>query len=295
MNAVVRWSLLLALVGVAVILGSDDARAEEVIADGGFESGSIQAAAPGQPVTYGTWLPDDFPAGEPSRVEAVTDPVLSGDYAAQVDTLTAPSGRFIFQDFQGGTQCFTWTFSVYPQGGVSTAELLQDWDRGAGQAQFVSAVTFTDAGIAFSGWGKSASSPDVIDQDQWHTIVVEANTDNRTQTFTVDGDQKASLDIEVADSTPETIILGDVAGQAGHGLYTYDDVSLDVRQCAHRGGFGPTETSAGSATNAAAISEEPEDDGGFPWWIVLLVILVAAGLFLFFALWRRRRKPEAGQ
>jgi hypothetical protein len=267
----------------------------DVMNDGGFESGEIVAPVPGQPVS-GVWTADAFPAGDPSRVEAVNDPVLTGGFAAQIDTLAAQSGRFIYQDFEGGTGCFTWTFNVYPEGGVSTAELLQDWDRGAGAAQFVSRVNFNADGTAFSGWNAASRTLSlVLTPGEWHEVVVEADADTLTQTLTIDDERLAQFQARVADTVAETIILGDVAGRAGKGLYTYDDVSLTVRECAGvaPGTDGVSTGVASQPTDAPeTASEEPDDgdDGGSPWWILLLAIIALLIILLLLFLWRRRRK-----
>ncbi len=266
------------------------AQGTDIIGDGGFESGSIGLPVAGQPPVYGEWVADQpGSATDTATVEAVGSPVLEGDYAGQVDTRTAQSGRFIYQDVETGTGCFTWTFHVYRDEGISTAELLQDWDRGVGNALFVSALTFDDTRIVFTGWGAAQTIAEPLSTGDWHEVVVEADGDNATQTLSIDGEQLAEVTAAASDTVVETIILGDVSGVADHGLYTYDNVSIEAREC--EGAPAQATSSAGATPTPAPATSADEDGGGFPWWLVIVIIIVAGGLFLFLW-WRRRRRPE---
>ncbi len=280
-------AILIALTTLALLPTGRGYAKEELIGDGGFESGTIAPPDPvGQPVTYGSWIADQPGAG-PSVAAAVTSPVFAGAYAGQVDTRTSEGGRFIYQDIERGTSCFVWTFQLYREEGKNTAELLQDWDRGMGQARFVTALTFSDSGTAFSGWGLSLNAA-ALTKEVWHEISVEADGPALNQTLLIDGAVAGVIAPTVADTVPQTIILGDVSGVADNGLYTYDDVSLIGRECDSR-------ASPAAATRSASASALPrlrgdERGANFPWWIVA-VVLIAGGLIFFFV-WRRRRSSN---
>jgi hypothetical protein len=278
----------LTAIALLALPASSSAQGTNIIGDGGFESGKIGLPVEGQPPVYGEWVADQPSAGDTATAEAVTSLVFEGDYAGEVDTRTAQGGRFIYQDVELGSGCFKWTFHVYRDEGVNTAELLQDWDRGMGNALFVSRLTFNDKGIAFSGWGAAARTiEEPLSSGEWHEVTVEADADAGTQTLSINGEQFAEFEAADSSTVVETIILGDVAGVADHGLYTYDGVSIQATECA--GAPAQETTTAGATSAPSSPAAGDADDGNFPWWIVAVVIIVAAALF-FFLWWRRRRR-----
>lgn len=223
------------LMATAIAAGMQSLRAaaegSQVIADGDFEVGGEFACYSSYPppVHYGGWA-TRFTCDD-GVVDRVTSPVHGGSYAAQIDTRAESIGRYIYQDVLDTTACFTWTFQVYRSEGQNTAELVADWHQGGGFANPVSVVQFSDDHTIFVAWEASTQLSLVLSPGSWHEVVVQADGSTGTQTLLIDGNQEAKLTSLTADFAPESIIMGDVSGSARHGLYTYDDVSLEAKPC----------------------------------------------------------------
>ena len=285
-------SVLLVAAIALLAAGSDGANAQEALGDGGFETGSIAPGPAGLPPVIGSW--NSLPRSDGSVADAVTDPVLSGDYAAQIDTRSTDFGRYIYQDMKATTACFTWTFNVYRGEGINWVELVADWDRGGGAGSPVSAVIFTDDRVELRTWDTRANSPEgALGAGEWHEVVVEADATNLVQTFSIDGSEVAKVQADTAESVPGTIIIGDVAGNAQHGLYTYDDISLEAAECPAAGEESPetaVEETPPAESAGETAAQEADDDGGFPWWLLIIIIVIAIALLILFGLARRRRR-----
>jgi hypothetical protein len=306
--------LVLTLVAAAALAllvgGSDRARGQEALADGSFESGSLPEYETGALEQFGSWAVGTLADSTNTTPVVVTDPVLSGQYAAQLDTRTADRGRTIYQDVDIDSPCFRWTFNVYRGEGINWAELIAGWRVGGDASGPVSVVIFTDNRVEFRTWDLGATSPEPLSTGAWHEIVVEADAANLVQTFSIDGSVVAEVQAESAPFAPETIIMGDVAGNAQHGLYTYDDVSLQPTDCPGDGdepaatgtgeatpvGGTPASELAGDQTPAAETDAEAasdDDDGsGFPWWLIVLMLIILALLILVLLYLRRRRSQQ---
>jgi hypothetical protein len=294
---------LLAAVAIASFAGGDTASAAEAITDGGFENSEFNPSTGSEPA-IGRW--DSSRDVEGSFAGAVESPVLSGTFAAQVDTRSVDFGRSIFQDLEGTTPCFTWTFNVYRGEGVNWVELINA-RAGGGVANPVSLVILSDTAIEFRAWGTATSLSQPLSPDTWHEIVVEADAPNLVQTFSIDGEVAAQVPTETAEFAPETIFMGDVGSAALHGLYTYDDVSLDSRECDGDEPSSSTDAEETPADQPASTDadETPEaggetapqqagdDDGSsFPWWLIVLIVILVLAFLLWFLYWRRRKSQE---
>lgn len=287
-------SLLLVAALALLIAGSDGANAQEALGDGGFESGSLAEAEAGLPEVFDSWAVTPS-LGDNSTAAVVTDPVLTGTYAAQLDTRSAASRLYMYQDV-AGTPCFTWTFSVYRGEGINWVELVADWDRGGGAGSAVSAVIFTDDLVELRTWDTRANSPEgALSAGEWHEVVVQADATNLVQTFSIDGSEVAKVQADTAESVPGTIIIGDVSGNAQHGLYTYDDVSLEAEDCPAAGEESP-DTAAEETPLAETAAEETvqeADDDGFPWWLIVIIVIAApTALLIVLGVARRRRRTD---
>jgi len=167
------------------------------------------------------------------------------------------------------------------------AEIIYSWRGDNGPTKIITVLGYDESGITFNAWDASDSLSTVLSPGEWHEVTVEADSDQKTQKLLIDGEQVAELTAVNADAVADTMIIGDVAGQAFQALHTYDDVSLDTHACS---GAPAQETDSPVASGAApAISEK--DGGGFPWWIIVVIVIVGAIVVVLF--WRRRRSRPA--
>jgi hypothetical protein len=283
-----RLAISFVIVIAALIIGGGNrAAAQEAVGDGGFESGDLPEYQGSAPESLGEWSIGALEAGGTPVI--VTDPVLSGTYAAQIDTRSATRGRTIFQDVDPAAECFTWTFNVYRGEGMNWAEIVAGWRTGGEGSGQVTLLIFDDEGVEFRGWGARSRIAEPLEAGSWHEISVEADATTASQTFTIDGEVAAELQGEAAELKPETIIIGDVASNALQGLYTYDDVSLEAGTCS---GASAATSSASPAEEESPALEPEDDDSGFPWWIPILLILAVLGLLILFLLLARRRHAK---
>lgn len=288
---IVTAILWVAILGV-VALAPASASAEELIADGDFESRSITEGS--LETSHGRWT--SYTLGGDGTATLVDSPVLSGTQAVRIDTRTSSGGSYIYQDIQNATGCFTWTFHIFPGQGRHIPELLYSWRGDNGPLKFITRLDLEDTGINFTVWDASEKLSTVLSPGEWHEVTVEADADQKTQKLQIDGEQVAELTATNADAVPDTIIIGDVAGQAFQALHTYDDVSLDTRECAGApASQTASATEAGADDTATAEASQPgtvsDDGGGFPWWIIVVIVIVAAIVFIIF--WRRRRSQSS--
>jgi hypothetical protein len=216
--------------GVFVSTGAQLAVPSEVIADGGFESASVTPTAEiPVPPCAGFWCSKVGGVGGTVRLVAAT--VSPGTVAVEIDTRDGGGGRYIFQDVANAAACFRWSFGVLRGQGTNIAELVANWDRSAGDVDWTSAVTFSDTGTAFQAWNAVAQLPLVLAAGVWHTVVVEADARTLSQRLSIDGTPVATVTSPGPTFAPETVILGDTAGTARRGLYTYDHVSVLAAPC----------------------------------------------------------------
>jgi hypothetical protein len=265
-------TLAVAVALALVASGSDRASAQEALGDGGFESGSLSEYATQAPEMFGAWGAGTFGDTTNTTPIVVTDPVHSGQYAAQIDTRTSERGRTVFQDVVVDSPCFRWAFNVYPDEGANWTEIIAGWRAGGDQAGRVSAVLLLEDRVEFRTC-------------TWHEIVVEADATTFVQTLSIDGSQVAEVQSEAAMFPPETMILGDVASNALHGLFTYDDVSLQTDDCPGEGEEPPA-----GEPNGAAQQSEDDDGSGFPWWLIILILIILALVLLL--LYLKKKKGE---
>lgn len=217
------------VVAVASLAFNGTAQTTEVISDGGFES-VLTSNGNTQPVPYsfGQWASHVI---SDASVGIVTSPVHGGSAAAQVDTRAASRGGYVYQDITNIGTCFTWRFFVWRGEGVNYAEVLSVWDRILGSAYAVSSVVFSDTGLGFYAWNAYTNFNLVLASNAWHEVVVEADGNSRKQELFVDGERIGCVESLGELYGAGTVILGDVASYAEHGLYVYDDMSLRASTC----------------------------------------------------------------
>jgi hypothetical protein len=285
------WGVVL---GVLTLLTPGTADAHGIVVDGGFESGAILEK--GQAVTRGIWAANML-SGE-GTIASVSSPIFSGSLAVQIDTRASTSGRFIYQDLEDLTGCFTWTFHVFPTQGRHVAEMIYSWRGDNGPLRPMSVLDYDETGITFAAWDASMKIPIALSPERWHAVTVDADADKKLQRLFVDGSQVGEVTATDVGVVADTIVIGDVGADAFRALYTYDHISLEERACVR----APTprtptprmptqRTSSPSPTSNASTPEPPAStatsDGGFPWWIIIVIVIVAGLVCIFF--WRRRR------
>ena len=221
---------LLAIVGLAGLLVLSGSAVAAGLADGGFESGVLGGPFPTAPLppSVGLWTR----TSDDSHLVDPTGLVHTGNWALEVDTRTSVHGSAVYQDFDSGTLSYNWTFWVYPSDGTNVAELIYNWDRGSlGRAESGSSLTFTPTETRFNGWNGNTTFP-VVPAGGWHEIKVFANRCSGVQEVRLDGATWGTVTAVTAPPAGNaTMILGDVAFNALHGLYHYDDVVFELFDC----------------------------------------------------------------
>ncbi len=214
------------VIAVAVLAAALPGLASADIADGGFESGVLRDAPTIDP-SFGVWTRQNPSA----QLVNPPLPVHSGQWALQVDTMNEEHGSAVFQDFDSGTLSYDWTFWLRPEAGRNVAEIVYNWDRGAGYAEFGTEFLFQTNSTRFRGWGGAAYIPPAS-FGAWHEVKVVADRCTGTQDAFLDG--TAWGRVQTFGAPPagvSTIILGDVAYIALRGRYHFDDVSFQLWDC----------------------------------------------------------------
>ncbi len=224
-RGVVRVSALFA-VAFTILAGLSALNARADIADGGFESGYLRDAPEIDP-SFGVWTR----LGPSSNDVQAPLPVHSGQWSLQIDTVGLSLGSAVFQDFDSGTLSYVWTFWVFPQEGRDVAEIVYNWDRGAGYAEPGTEIAMLGSMTRLQGWGALTYLPPIT-LGVWHEVRVVADRCTGRQQVLLDGGLWG--EIQAVGTPPAgvaTIILGDVAYQALQGLYYFDDVSFETWNC----------------------------------------------------------------
>ena len=217
------------MVGLAALLIVPGSSLAAGFADGGFESGFLAGpfSAP-LPLSQGMWtkISDD------SRLVSPPGIVHSGNFAYEVDTRNSPHGSAIYQDFNSGTLSYIWTFWVYRSEGTNVAELIYNWDRGTrGRALVGSWFMLTSTDTQFNGWNGNATFP-AVPPGGWHEVRVLANRCTSEQEVRLDGAHLGTVKAVTAPTSGNaTVAFGDVAFNAFHALYNYDDIGFELFDC----------------------------------------------------------------
>lgn len=223
-----RLGVLFAVV-LTVLAGLSAFTARADVADGGFESGYLRDAPEVLP-SFGVWTR----LGSASRLVNPPLPVHTGEWALEVDTRNSYYGSAVFQDFDTGTSSYVWTFWVLPQEGYEVAEIVYNWDRGAGYSQPGTEIVMFGTSTRFVGWGVMAILRPVP-IGEWHKVTVVADRCSGLQTAFLDGLPWGQVQLPATETPPSgtaTVILGDTPYTARHGLYYFDDVSFVSSECA---------------------------------------------------------------
>jgi hypothetical protein len=231
-----RLILLALCVSFASLLPANEATAVELLADGGFESGSLPDASPcgnPKPYSYAHWTARC--QSSTGIVELVPSPVHDGNWSLHVDTRTSTVGRFVWQDLYTSETCYQWSFWMRPGVGHNEASLYYDWDR-VSSAHRVSTLGIVYQGedsyrLHFGGWDTMAPSVAAgMTTGTWQKIDVLADATRTIQGLFVNGEEKRRV-IPTTTFPPETLIVGDLAGDAWQGEYYFDSFSLDASGC----------------------------------------------------------------
>ena len=226
-----RRTPLLAAIVIAGLLWTPLAAAQ--VADGGFESGVLLGPdLPPMDPSFAVWTRRD----DNARLAQAPEPVHAGARSAAVDTRASAVGSFIIQDFDSGSLSYRWTFWTYPVEGQESAGLHYNWDRGvAGNLERGTTVVILPNATVVGGWDAVVwFAP--IPYGAWHEIRVVADRCTRTQELLVDGiswGTVAATPSAVLPAGIATMFFGDTYFQARHAFFYYDDVSVELFDCAN--------------------------------------------------------------
>jgi hypothetical protein len=221
---------VIVVLGLAALLALGGPAAAAGLVDGGFESGTLAGPYPTAPLppSVGFWTrtSDDSHLVSPPAI------VRTGRWALEVDTRSSSIGSAIYQDFDSGTLSYVWTTWVYPSEGTNVAELVYNWDRGSqGRAELGTWFRFNPTDTKFSGWNGNATFP-AVPTGAWHELRVRADRCTREQEVRLDGALWGTVKaVTPPPAGTATVILGDVAYNALHGLYHYDDIAFELFDC----------------------------------------------------------------
>jgi len=220
--------LLVGILVLVLVLGLAPPARANAIADGGFESGAIAGPFTSPlPLSNGHWARE----GLETHLVSPPAPVHVGNWSLEVDTRTATIGSAAYQDFDSGTLSYVWTFWIRPTVGRTVAEYIYNWDRSAGFAIAASVFLFRNGTTDFNAWGTMTTLAG-ISFGAWHEVKVVGNRCTQVQDVSFDGAAVGSVHGTIPPPQgAATVILGDVAFNALHGRYHFDDVSFDLWDC----------------------------------------------------------------
>jgi len=202
--------------------------AASAVSDGGFESGSLPVTGPGAPIplSFGQW------SARTADSHLVSAPVHAGSWSAEIDTRASTQGSYVLQDFDSGDQSYVWTFWWRATEGTNFPEVIYGWDRTCCATATGSFLFSEPTALRFTGWGAPQVVLAPLTTDVWHEVRVVADRCTAVQDLYIDGTLQASvLGVGPLPSGTATMLLGDLAGSARHGLYHYDDVSFELFDC----------------------------------------------------------------
>jgi hypothetical protein len=162
-------------------------------------------------------------------------------------------GSFIIQDFDSASLSYRWTFWTYAVEGQESMGLHYNWDRGvAGNLERGSVVVVLPNATVIGGWDTVAYFAP-ISYGAWHEVRVVADRCTRSQALFVDGVALGTVVASPGAVLPSgiaTMFFGDTYYTARHAFFFYDDVSLELFDCA--GPAPPCPRSQGYWKNHAA-------------------------------------------
>jgi len=203
--------------------------AASAVSDGGFESGSLPVTGPGAPIplSFGQW------SARTADSHLVSAPVHAGSWSAEIDTRASTQGSYVLQDFDSGDQSYVWTFWWRATEGTNFPEVIYGWDRTCCATGTGSFLFSAPGELRFTGWGAPQVVLAPLTTDVWHEVRVVADRCTAVQDLYIDGTLRTSvLGVGPLPSGTATMLLGDLADNALHGLYQYDDVSFELFDCA---------------------------------------------------------------